>query len=132
MDKKRVSIERELKSKSAKIIWPLLSTPEGLAKWMADDVTTKNGVMTFTWGNTWSHHEVRTAKVVSRKDYDFIRYRWLDGDFADCYWELKIEKSDITDDHILIITDFAHADDVELIEDLWDANLETLHQATGL
>lgn len=132
MDKKRVNIERGLKSKSAKIIWPLLSTPEGLAKWMADEVTAKNGVMTFTWGNAWSHHEVRTAEVVSRKDYDYIRYRWLEGDFTDCYWELRIEKSDITDDYILIITDFAHADDMELIEDLWDANLETLHQATGL
>jgi len=132
MKRERLSIERELKSKSAKIIWPLLSTPEGLAKWLADDVKAEKGVLTFTWGNPWGHHDERKAEVVGCKDFDYIRYRWLSEDFEDCYWELKIEKSDITEDYILIITDFALADDTELIEDLWDANLETLHRNTGL
>ena len=38
MNKKKVIFEHELHSHSAKIIWPLISAPEGLAKWIADEV----------------------------------------------------------------------------------------------
>ena len=38
MKKKRLNIERELLSSSSSIIWNLISTPEGLSRWIADDV----------------------------------------------------------------------------------------------
>ena len=132
MDAKKVCIERELKSKSINIIWPLLSTPEGLAKWIADDVKWKDGVLSFTWGNVWSHHETRTATVLEKNDFKWIRLRWDDDEFADTYWELRMEKSDLTGDVILVITDFATDGDVATIEDIWEPNLESLNRTTGL
>ena len=100
MEANKISIERELKSKSANIIWSLMSTPEGLAKWFADDVKFSGDVFTFTWGNDWSHH--------------------------------GMDKSDITGDYILMITDFAPDGDTDTLEDIWDANMEMLHRSTGL
>ena len=46
--------------------------------------------------------------------------------------ELRIEKSDITGDCILIITDQALPEDVESLETIWESNLERLHHTTGL
>ena len=132
MDAKKVCIERELKSKSINIIWPLLSTPEGLAKWIADDVKWNDGVLSFTWGNVWSLHETRTATVLEKNDFKWIRLRWDDDEFADTYWELRMEKSDLTGDVILVITDFATDGDVATIEDIWESNLESLNRTTGL
>jgi len=132
MDKKKISIERELRSKSLNIIWPLLSTPEGLAKWLADEVELADGVFTFTWGNTWSHHEVRTAQVIDRKDFEYIRFRWCDDEHEGTFWELRIEKSELTGAYVLVITDFAIDGDFATIEDIWDANMEELHRTTGL
>ncbi|MDO4160349.1 MAG: START-like domain-containing protein [Prevotellaceae bacterium] len=132
MDKKKFSIEHELRCKSVKIIWPLLSTPAGLAKWLADEVTLEDGQLTFTWGNVWSHHEVRSAGIIEKKDFEFIRYRWCDEVNENAYWELKVEKGDITNDFILIITDFASASEKDTLEDIWSGNLERLHRSTGL
>jgi len=43
-----------------------------------------------------------------------------------------MEKSDITGDYILIITDHAWMEDVEDLKDIWYSNLEQLHNNTGL
>lgn len=132
MESNKISIERELRSKSANIIWALMSTPEGLAKWLADEVTRDGDTLTFTWGNTWSHHETRTAAVIDRKDYEYIRLRWSEDEYHDTYLELRMEKSDITGDYILVITDYAPDGDTATLEDIWDANMDALHRSTGL
>lgn len=132
MNKKKISIEHELKCRSERIIWPLISTPAGLAKWLADEVTAEGDTLTFVWGELWSRHEVRKAVVLSKTDFLSIRLRWEDEVNPDAYLELKIEKSDITDDFILVITDFAPVDDTDTLEDIWAANLERLHRSTGL
>jgi len=132
MDKKKISIEHELRCRSERIIWPLVSTAAGLAKWIADEVSLKGDELTFTWGEVWSNHEVRKAKILKKTDFVSVRFRWEDEVNPDAYWELKIEKGDITDDFILVITDFAPAEDKETLEDIWAANLERLHRSTGL
>lgn len=132
MDKKKINIEHVLRSKSPNIIWPLLSTPEGMAKWIADEVRLGDDVWFFTWGNLWSHHEIRKARVLEKKDFEYIRFRWCDDAHEDTFWELRIEKSDLTGDYVLIITDFAVDGDMSAIEDIWDANLVELHRTTGL
>lgn len=132
MDSKKINIERELRSKSANIIWPLMSTPEGLAKWLADEVKLEGDVLRFTWGNTWSHHEIRTSAVIGKRDFEYIRFRWSEAEYKDTYWELRMEKSDLTGDFMLIITDFAIDGDTDTIKDIWDANMEALHRSTGL
>lgn len=132
MESNKISIERELRSKSANIIWALMSTPEGLAKWLADEVTRDGDTLTFTWGNTWSHHETRTAAVIDRKDYEYIRLRWSEDEYRATYLELRMEKSDITGDYILVITDYAPDGDTATLEDIWDANMDALHRSTGL
>ena len=132
MEANKISIERELRSKSANIIWSLMSTPEGLAKWLADEVKRDGDTLTFTWGNPWSHHETRTASVIDKKDNEYIRLRWSEEEYRDTYLELRMEKSDITDDYILVITDYAPDGDTATLEDIWDANMDTLHRSTGL
>lgn len=132
MNKKKYSIEHELRCRSERIIWPLISTAAGLSKWMADDVSADGDVLTFTWGELWRHHEVRRAKVLKRIDFVSVRLRWEDEPNPDAYWELRIEKGDITDDFILVVTDYAPEDDKDTLEDIWAANFERLHRSTGI
>ena len=130
MDKKKVIFEHELHSRSAKIIWPLISAPEGLAKWIADDVKRDGDVMVFGWGVPWRHHEMRTATVT--EELQPTLFRWVWDDEEDYFVEMKIEKSDITGDYILIVTDFTDHDDEEWLTAVWEGNFERLHNATGL
>lgn len=132
MDDNRVTIEHVLNSKSPSIIWALLSTPEGLAKWIADEVKAVDGQLMFVWGNMAGNHEIRMADVIGQKKYEYIRFRWSEERFRDSYWELRIEKSELTDDYNLLITDFVVDYDKETMMDIWEANLESLHCSTGL
>ena len=130
MDKKKVIFEHELHSRSAKIIWPLISAPEGLAKWIADDVKRDGDAMTFGWGVPWRHHESRTATITEELQPSLFRWVWDDDE--DYYVEMKLERSDITGDYILIITDFTDEDDEDWLTAVWEGNFERLHNTTGL
>ncbi|MGN1374987.1 MAG: START-like domain-containing protein [Prevotella sp.] len=132
MDDNRVTVEHVLNSKSPSIIWALLSTPEGLAKWIADEVKAVDGKLMFVWGNLAGNHEIRMAEILGRRNQEYIRFRWDEERFKDTFWELRMEKSELTDDYNLLITDFVVDYDRETMIDIWNANIESLHRSTGL
>ena len=105
----KLTIEYPLSTQSPKIVWELISNAPGLQKWLADKVTEEDDLMTFTWGHPWTE------------------------DTPEAYWEMRIEKSDLTGHLSLLITDYAADDDEEAdLRGLWDANLERLHRVSGL
>lgn len=132
MNAEKVHFERVLKSKSPNIIWPLLSTQEGLSKWIADDVKLVDGRFVFTWGDVNNAHEIRMADIIGRKDFEYMRFRWAEERFEETYWELRMDKSELTGEYMLLITDFALDYDFDTLEDIWDANLENLYRKTGV
>ena len=132
MKKQRLNLEYELNSNSANIIWSLISSAHGLEKWIADSVKREDDVFTFRWGEEWGHHEIRSARIVCENKLESIRMRWENEEDEDAYWQIGMEKSDITNDYILTVTDFAEDEDIESLRDIWDSNVEQLHRATGL
>ena len=125
MDKQRLCIERELMSNSAQIIWDLISTDSGLARWVADSVTQDGEQLTFVWGELWSHHEVRKGTIVEK-------ISWDDEDGPDNFFELRMDKSHITNDYVLTITDFAWEDEVDSLKTIWNDNLARLRNSSGI
>jgi hypothetical protein len=91
-------------------------------------------VFTFTWGEPWTEQDVRQAHLIEYVKYDHIKLKWSydDDEDNDCYWEMRIGKSDLTHHLNLFITDFADDDDVDALKILWESNLDRLHLATGL
>ncbi|MBQ8047725.1 MAG: SRPBCC domain-containing protein [Prevotella sp.] len=132
MAKKRINIDHPLKSSSESIIWSLISTPEGMAKWLADEVDREGDTFVFTWGHTYGHHEIKRAEITDVVRNRYIRLRWHNDEDPEAYLELRVDRSDLTGDYMLHIVDFAAEDDVESLYDLWDDNLDQLHRSTGL
>jgi hypothetical protein len=59
--------------------------------------------------------------------------KWDEFADDDAYWEMRIDKSELTHHLNLFITDFADdEDDAEGLRILWESNLERLHRASGL
>jgi uncharacterized protein YndB with AHSA1/START domain len=131
MKKVKISIEHELNSNSESIIWSLISTDGGLSKWLADNVIQEGNALSFTWGEEWSHHEKRKADIIDIVKNDRIKFKWTDDDDDD-YWEIKMKKNELTNDYLLVITDFATEDEVESLKEIWDDNFEQLRQSTGM
>lgn len=132
MKKQKIIIERELKSNSENIIWALISTEGGLAKWVADDVTETEKQITFRWGEEWSHHEIHVANIIKKVKNDHLRLRWEDETDDDAYLEFRMEKNDLTNDYMLYVTDFALPEDLDSLRAMWDQNFEQLRQSSGL
>ena len=134
MGKQKIDIEYPLATKSPAIIWEQISSAHGLERWFADHVSEEDGVFKFTWGEPWTEQDIRQAHVVEAQKFDHIRLKWdyEDEDEDESYWEMRIEKSDLTHNLNLMITDFAEDDDADGLKILWESCLDRLHRASGL
>ena len=111
------------------MLFPRLSTPEGLGEWFADEVLTDGNIFTFRWGKTESK-----ALIASVKENRLVRFEWLDTDTEkeSGYFEFKITVHDLTGDLALLITDFAEPDEKEDAIYLWDTQINDLKRILGL
>ena len=131
MQKQRLSLEYPLSARKPDLLWPLLSTDHGLERWLADRVVEDNGVLNLTWGNPYGEHHTLKANIVERQKNSHIRLRWVDEEEDDAFWEMRIGRSELTDELCLFVEDYAYAEDIDDLHELWDGNLDRLHQSSG-
>ena len=131
MQKQRLSLEYPLSARKPDLLWQLLSTDHGLERWLADRVVEDNGVLNLTWGNPYGEHHTLKANIVERQKNSHIRLRWVDEEEDVAFWEMRIGRSQLTDDQCLFVEDYAYAEDIDDLHELWDGNLDRLHQSSG-
>ncbi len=132
MQKQRLDLEYPLSARKPDILWGLISTDHGLERWIADRVVEDDGIITLTWGDLYGEHHSLSANIVERQKNSHIRLRWVDEDDPEAYWEMRIGRSELTEEICLCVIDYAPAEDIEDLHGLWDGNLERLHQSSGL
>ncbi len=122
--KKKFTLEYIIKS-SPLVLYNCLTTSTGLQQWFADTVDNDGNTFYFTWRG-----DTEIAEMVSTEDDDYIRFRWEYQD-PDEYFEFRIDKTEITNDTILYITDFAEEREVDAQKRLWDAQIHNLIKRIG-
>ena len=111
---------------SPKILFNRISTPSGLAEWFADDVNIRSDVYTFFWDGS-----EQDARLISKRDAKSMKFRWLDEEDEEAYFEFKIEIEELTGGVALIITDFAEEDEEDSAIELWDSQIDKLKHVLG-
>ncbi|MFY8091079.1 MAG: START-like domain-containing protein [Chitinophagaceae bacterium] len=111
---------------SPTILWGFLSSPTGLQEWFADKVDEWENVLSFTWGNG----SPEKAKVIEEEEEKYIRYQWVTSE-KDEYFEFRIEKTEISNQTILVISDFAEKGEVKDAQQLWDYQIKELFHRLG-
>jgi uncharacterized protein YndB with AHSA1/START domain len=124
--KKKFELEYAINS-SPRILFNRLSTPGGLAEWFADDVNLHGVIYTFIWEKS-----EQQAEVLQRKDNKYIRFRWVEEEDKDSYFEFRLNQDELTGDVSLMITDFAEDDETTDAVDLWDTQIAELKHVIGL
>ena len=132
MQKQRLDLEYPLSARKPDILWSLISTDHGLERWIADRVVEEDGVISLTWGDPYGEHHSLSANIVEREKNSRIKLRWVDEEDPEAYWEMRIGRSELTEEICLCVVDYAPADDIDDLHGLWDGNLERLHQSSGL
>ena len=60
-----------------------------------------------------------------------IGFQWIDDEYTDYYFELRIQFDEINKDVSLIVTDFAEDDEVEESKMLWTNQVKDLKKVLG-
>jgi uncharacterized protein YndB with AHSA1/START domain len=122
---KKMELEYEMKS-SPKVLYGMLSTDSGLEEWFADKVYPHSGNFVFEWEG-----EKKEAKIVAKKDNQFIRYKWLTDQYHETYFEFTIMQDEMTSDVALVITDFSSDEDKAETTLLWNSQVQSLKHVIG-
>jgi uncharacterized protein YndB with AHSA1/START domain len=118
------TFEYELKA-SPKVLFPYLSSPSGLQQWFADKVTQRENTFVFHWkGND----EVAEMIAAEENEYVVFKWDWMDENE---YFEFRIERSPVTNETILTITDYAEKNDIKDQEQLWGTQIHDLKHRVG-
>jgi hypothetical protein len=110
---------------SPNILYDFLSTPTGLQEWFADKVDERDGVFSFSWDNT-----VEKAELIEKEEDKFVRFRWLHAP-KDEFFEFRIDKSEVTNQTILAVKDFADKKDIKDQSSLWEHQIKDLFHRIG-
>ncbi|HCK05387.1 MAG TPA: hypothetical protein DHV98_03240 [Flavobacteriaceae bacterium] len=111
---------------SPSLLYQYISTPSGMSEWYADNVNSRGQLFTFIWEGSEEQ-----AKLLGKKTGERIKFRWLDDEDTDYFFELRIQVDDITKDVSLMITDFAEEDEVEEGKMLWENMVSNLKHVLG-
>ena len=107
------------------ILYEFLASPAGLQEWFADRVDDRDNIFSFTWNGT-----IEKAEVLEKEQDKFIRFHWLHTPKEE-FFEFKIEKSEVTNQTILVIKDFAEKKEIKDQTRLWDYQVKELFHRLG-
>ncbi|SDS49679.1 Uncharacterized conserved protein YndB, AHSA1/START domain [Gillisia sp. Hel1_33_143] len=125
-DKVKYEMEFPIQA-SPSLLYQYISTPSGLSEWYADNVNSRGELFTFIWDGS-----EEKAKLVSKKNGERIKFRWIEDEDTSYFFEIRIQVDDITKDVSIMVTDFADDED-EIAEGkmLWENMISNLKQILG-
>jgi hypothetical protein len=110
---------------SPSILYEFLSTPAGLQEWFADKVDERDSIFYFGWSGSFEK-----AEVTESEEDKFIRFHWLHAPTEE-FFEFSIEKSEVTNQTILVVKDFAEKKEIKDQSMLWDYQVKELFHRLG-
>jgi len=127
LTKEKYKLEFLLKT-SPRVLEKLITTPDGLSDWFADDVKVQDDIYTFEWDGNEEQARLLLYKMNSK-----IRFQWLEDEEEglETYFELSYIIDPITNSVILHITDFANSSDKEGNLALWNQAISELKRIIG-
>ncbi|MEL6275555.1 MAG: START-like domain-containing protein [Bacteroidota bacterium] len=108
------------------IVYQFLTTPACLTRWFCDEVDITDTTFTFVWSGA-----AEVAELIEDVEPNLLRFKWEDAESDEEYLEFDIQKSPVTNETIVNITDFADEDEVEDQVALWTSQMNRMREETG-
>jgi START-like superfamily domain len=106
--------------------YPVRCSPRILYEFLsADKVDERDGVFSFSWNGN-----ADKAQLLESEEDKFIRFHWLHAGKEE-YFEFSIDKSEVTNQTILIIKDFADKKEIKDQSQLWEYQVKDLFHRLG-
>lgn len=131
MTKTKFATEYELNA-SNRMLFPYLSTANGLADWFADDVRLDDDKVTFNF--IWNGG-IQKARRTVQKTNQQVRFEFLtekkEEKKDNAYIEFKLDTNDITQTSFLKIVDYTDIDDPKDLKEMWNNLVAKLKEIVG-
>lgn len=124
MPRKQFKLEYIIRS-SPTILFEFLTQPSNLAQWFADYCDSQGEIFIFGWGGSYQR-----AKQLEWVEDEFVKYHWEDSPKGE-FFSFRVYKSEISNETILEVSDFAEAKEIKEQSSLWDKQIEDLKHAIG-
>ncbi len=126
MEKVKYELEIPIHA-SPNMLYQYISSPSNLQEWFADKVNSRGKIFTFEWDGSEEQ-----AELLAKKSEERIKFKWLESEDDDSYFEIRIQVDALTKDVSLIITDFAEdEDEVDEAKQLWENQIDELKHTIG-
>ena len=112
---------------SPTIVYRFLTTPDCLIRWFCDECKIIDDKYIFEWDGSEEQ-----AELIAKKADERVRFKWLESEDDDSFFEIRIQVDALTKDVSLIVTDFADdEDEVEEAKQLWENQIDELKHTIG-
>lgn len=111
---------------SPTIVYQFLTDPACITRWFCDEVDVTDKTYTFVWDGS-----AEIAELIEEKEGELVRFAWEDADDEDEYLEFDLQRSPVTGETIVLVTDFADDDEVEDQRKLWLTQLNRMKGVMG-
>ena len=112
---------------SRNALWNYLTSSTGLSVWFADDVQVKGNIYTFVWNKSPAE-----AELLSVIPNNKVRFRWIEDENPESYFEFELHTDEMTGALVLEITDFAEPEEKDHTVSLWDSQIKLLKRTLGI
>jgi len=106
-----------------KLLFTMISTPEGLSRWFANNVIVEDDIFLFIWEDS-----EQKARLVQSKDNEFVKYEWLDDFHKGYFFEMHIHAGEMASEVVLGIADYAEKAEKDLYQRLWATQVKQLQR----
>lgn len=121
MKKEKIHLEYVFEKASKSTLWNHLTTSSGLSAWFAEDVLIKENNYSFIWNKT-----PMEAQLLAISPNNKVRFKWMEDENPDSYFEFKLHTDELTRALVLEITDFVESSEKEDILALWNSQVGEL------
>lgn len=108
---------------SPKLLFTLISTSEGLARWFADKVNVNDDIYQFEWEGSQ-----QTARLLESKEPEFVRFEWTDDFHEGFILEMQITNEPVSGESALIVSDFSEENDIAFTQMWWNTQVGRLQR----
>lgn len=117
---------------SAKMLYPYLTTVQGLSEWFVDKVwIDEQHIYHFEWQGEPLKALMKMHKINSFVKYEFFPKKEDEATCNPNYVELKLEPDELTGLTYLKVTDFSEMDDEVQLNEMWHNFMTTLKEKVG-
>lgn len=106
-----------------KLLFTLISTPEGLCQWFAEGVEVQDDIFRFRWEGS-----EQSARLVQSSNNKAVKFQWLEEPYKDLHLEMQVVHESTSTGVSLLITDYAEAAEMDFSQRLWKTQVGHLQR----